>query len=529
MPMHLHMHINSKDRTAVASNPGAPDSDVTISPADLEGMEICHHVETLDEKQRLRKLDWGLIPWLSLLYLLAFLTRTNIGNAKLAGFTTAIHLDSSGEQYNLALALFFISYSLFEPVSNVLLKMLKPNHYLTLLMVLCGIITISTGFVSNAGGLFAARFCLGVVQAGVFPGVNYILSCWYRRSELGFRSAIFFSAAAISGSFGGLLAYGLQQMDGIAGRGGWSWIFIIEGIIVVVIGVVSWWMVFNFPEDYANKQNSKRARLIRCVEETSHRRDSVPADTPPERPFSQTLKLSLTDWKTWTGIMIYGGAAGPLFAFSLFLPSIIADMGTYSPTTAQLLTIPPYVVGCIATLIVALIADRTAQRGLCSIFTCLFAILGFFLLLFGKNVAMKYTGTFLAAIGIYPCIPNAVAWSSNNIIDPGKRGLSLGFVIGLGNLAGVVNCFVYRQKDKPDYKMGHGVVLGFLIVLLLGGSCLQHFLLVRENQKKREHLAYIADREKNGTQEELKKIEEEDKKRREDGNEDSDDNFVYVE
>lgn len=515
------MHVNSVDRTKEP----AP----TVEAADLEGMELCHHVETLDAKKQLRKLDWSLIPWLSLLYLLAFLTRTNIGNAKLAGLATALDLDASGEQYNLALAVFFISYALFEPVSNVLLKMLKPNHYLTLLMVLCGVITIGTGFVRNAGGLYAARFCLGIVQAGVFPGVNYILSCWYRRSELGFRSAIFFSAAAISGSFGGLLAYGLQQMDGIANRGGWSWIFIIEGIIVVIIGALSWWMVFNFPEDYANKPNSKRAKLIRCVEENTHKKDAPPADTPPVRPFSETLKLSLTDWKTYAGIMIYGGAAGPLFAFSLFLPSIIADMGTYSPTTSQLLTIPPYVTGCIATLLIALVADKTTQRGLCSIFTSLFAILGFFLLLFGHNVAMKYTGTFLAAIGIYPCIPNAVAWSSNNILDPGKRGLSLGFVIGIGNLAGVVNCFVYRSKDKPNYKLGHAVVLGFLIVLLLGGSILQHFLLIRENRKKREHLAMLADREKNGTPEENQRIEEEEKKRREDGNEDSDDNFVYVE
>ncbi|KAF3911174.1 hypothetical protein AA313_de0209198 [Arthrobotrys entomopaga] len=518
--MHLHMHINSKDRS--------PSPEHRLD-ADLEGMEICRHVKTLDSEQQLRKLDWGLIPWLSLLYLLAFLTRTNIGNAKLAGLNTAIGLDPEGEQYNLALAVFFISYALFEPASNVLLKLLKPNHYLTLLMVLCGGITIATGFVKSAGGLYAARFCLGIVQAGVFPGVNYILSCWYRRSELGFRSAIFFSAAAISGSFGGLLAYGLQQMDGIGNRGGWSWIFIIEGIIVVIIGVLSWWMVFNFPDDYTNKPNSKRAKLIRCVEESSHQKDAPPKDAHPVRPFSETLRLSLTDWKTYTGIMIYGGAAGPLFAFSLFLPSIIADMGTYSAATSQLLTIPPYVVGCIATLLIALAADKTAQRGLFSIFTSLFAILGFFLLLFGKNVAMKYTGTFLAAIGIYPCIPNAVAWSSNNILDPGKRGLSLGFVIGIGNLAGLVNCFVYRTKDKPNYKLGHGVVLGFLIVLLFGGSVLQHILLIRENRRKKEHLQMIAEREKKGTPEENRRLEEDERKRREEGNEDSDDNFVYVE
>src|SRR5208282_3329438 len=105
------------------------------------------------------------------------------------------------------------------------------------------------GFVFNWSGLMAARFFLGVAEAGLFPGVNYYLSCWYKRNELAVRAAIFFSATALSGSFGGLLAAATQDLDGKGGKPGWAWIFIIEGIMTVSVGIASFWMVHDFPDE----------------------------------------------------------------------------------------------------------------------------------------------------------------------------------------------------------------------------------------------------------------------------------------
>lgn len=123
--------------------------------------------------------------------------------------------------------MFFISYSFCDPITNAILKRSTPRTFFTGIMVLCGLIVTLTGLCRNRGGLLAARFFLGIAQAGLFPGVNYYLSCWYRSSEIGLRSATFFSAAALAGSFGGLLAAGIAEMDGIAGLSGWSWIFIL--------------------------------------------------------------------------------------------------------------------------------------------------------------------------------------------------------------------------------------------------------------------------------------------------------------
>ena len=138
----------------------------------------------------------------------------------------------SNGQYNAALSLFFVSYAGFEPITNILLKRLKPSIFIPAIMLLWGIVMTTMGLVHNASGLMAARFFLGVAEAGLFPGVAYYLSCWYKRSEFGIRSAIFFSAAALAGSFGGLLAAAIAKMDGIGGRPGWAWIFILVLLIV---------------------------------------------------------------------------------------------------------------------------------------------------------------------------------------------------------------------------------------------------------------------------------------------------------
>lgn len=169
-----------------------------------------------------------LIPWLMILYLCSFLDRTNIGNARILGLEDELNI--TGGQYNTALAVFFISYSLFEAPSNVLLKRFPPRFWISFIVIGFGSCCLAIGFVRNYGGLVAARFLLGVFEAGLFPGSQFYLSCWYRRNEFGVRSAIFSSAASAAGSFGGLLAAGIAQMDGIGGYSGWRWIFIVEGM-----------------------------------------------------------------------------------------------------------------------------------------------------------------------------------------------------------------------------------------------------------------------------------------------------------
>ena len=350
------------------------------------------------------------------------------------------------------------------------------------------------GLTYNFSGLAAARFFLGLAEAGLFPGVNYYLSCWYRRREFGVRAAIFFSAAALAGSFGGLLAYLLEKMEGLGGKGGWAWIFIIEGLATVLIGLVSFWMVHDFPDDATFLSDADRARVIRRLKFDQQ------SSAEHEQFKMQYFWAAVKDYKTWLLCIVYMGADGALYAFSLFLPTIISSLGTYSPVQSQLLTIPPYAAATVLTVVIGYVADRTKARGLCNIGVSFLGIIGFSMLLGAQSRASKslkhiirqltvlagvrYAGTFLGAMGIYPCIPNTISWGSNNIEGVYKRGVALGIFIGWGNLNGVVSSNIYLPSDAPAYRIGHGVVLAYLVLFLLGGSITQTIILRRENKKR---------------------------------------------
>ncbi|KAK5070538.1 hypothetical protein LTR64_000209 [Lithohypha guttulata] len=421
------------------------------------------------------KVDRWLIPWLCLLYLLSFLDRTNIGNARLAGMEA--DLGMTGHDYNNSLTIFFVSYALAEPVTNVLLKRLTPRVFFTGIILAWGLCMTLMGLVTNYAGLLACRWFLGLAEAGLFPGVNYYLSCWYKRSELGIRAATFFSAAALAGSFGGLLAAAIALMDGIGGRNGWAWIFIIEGLATMFVGCFCWWMTFNWPDTAGFLTPDERIRVRRRLAEDKQ-------SSTGEEYDKRHIIAALKDWKCWGYAFIYMGTLCPLYSFSLFLPTIIAGMG-YRGTQAQLLSVPPYAVAAALTIFVGFVADRTKCRGYCNMATVLIGITGFSMLLGSQNVKIQYAGTFLGAAGIYPAIPNSLTWCSNNIEGVYKRGVIIGIVVGWGNLNGVVSSNIYLRHERPRYWTGHGTVLAYQIFCLLGGTIFMHLMLRRENRLRR--------------------------------------------
>ncbi|KAK2750089.1 hypothetical protein FQN57_004581 [Myotisia sp. PD_48] len=451
----------------------------------------------LSEKERAEidrklvwKLDMKLIPWLTLLYLASFLDRTNIGNAKIEGLQEDLRMTNS--QYNAALTIFFVSYAVFEPLTNILLKRFRPSIFIPTIMVLWGICMTLMGVVNNYGGLMATRWFLGLTEAGLFPGVSYFLSCWYKRSEFGVRIALFFSAAAVAGSFGGLLAAAIAQMDTIGNRPGWAWIFILEGLATVLLGVISYWLVQDFPDEATFLSEDDRNRVLRRLALDKQ------SSAEHEEFKMEYVYAALKDWKTYLSALIFAGTVEPLYAFSLFLPTIIRDLvstpliiivfivrlTSYKSTTAQLLSVPPYAVAACLTIAVGFYADRTRHRGMSNVCVSVLAIIGFSMLLGADNARLRYAGTFLGAMGIYPTISNTVSWVGNNTEGVYKRGIAIGFVVGFGNLNGVVSSNIFRGKDAPNYYPGHGTILAYLVLFVFGGSLLQHILLRIENGKR---------------------------------------------
>jgi hypothetical protein len=273
-----------------------------------------------------------------------------------------------------------------------------------------------------------------------------------------------------------------------------------EGLATIFVGIASYWMVHDFPAEATFLTPDDRARVLRRL------RADEQASASHESFQMKYFWQAVTDWKTLCFAVIYMGADGALYgtistpfesnktrlthsfhyctAFSLFLPTIIQQLG-YTSTTANLLSVPPYAAAAVATVLIGYIADRTQQRGLCNIFASLFGIAGFSMLLGSGKPAIQYAGVFLGALGIYPCVANTISWTSNNVEGVYKRGVMIGCVIGWGNLNGVVSSNIYRARDKPRYFLGHGVVLAYMTLFLLGGSVVTRMLLVRENVKRR--------------------------------------------
>lgn len=265
-------------------------------------------------------------------------------------------------------------------------------------------------------------------------------------------------------------------MDGIGSRPGWAWIFILEGLLTILIGVVSFWLVQDFPDEAKFLSPDDRARVVRRLKLDQQ-------SSASHEDFQMTyFWQALADWKMWLGMAIYMGCDMPLYAFSLFLPTIVNGLGIAGGSTikTQLLSVPPYAAAAVLTVVIGFVADRTKSRGLCNILVSLMGIAGFSMLIGSSNAPVQYAGTFLGALGIYPCISNTITWMANNTEGVYKRGVVLGFVIGWGNLNGVVSSNIFF--DSPRFYQGHGVVLAYMIVFLLGGSTLMTLLLRRENR-----------------------------------------------
>ncbi|KAK1235573.1 hypothetical protein PQX77_001194 [Marasmius sp. AFHP31] len=193
------------------------------------------------------KLDIHILPPLALLWLANFIDRSNIGNARIAGLEADTHL--RGNQFNAILAVFYASYLLIELPSNWVLKRMGANRWLPLIVCAWGVVTTLTGLVHNFAGILAIRIFLGFCEGGLLPGIILYLSTIYKRHELQLRVGIFYASASLSGAFGGLLATAITKMDGVGGLSGWRWIFILEGIATVIIGVGS---AFFMPATFAS-------------------------------------------------------------------------------------------------------------------------------------------------------------------------------------------------------------------------------------------------------------------------------------
>ncbi|KAG2353815.1 MFS nicotinic acid transporter Tna1 [Suillus spraguei] len=440
------------------------------------------------EKKLWRKIDLRIMPILSLMYLLAFLDRSNIGNARLEGIMT--QLDLTGDRFNIALIMFIIPYCLFECPANLVLKVFRPSRWLpginlvwgwlcapfspdTLILLKKPISRTLMAFVKTYPQLVGVRICLGITEAGLFPGVVYYLTfgirdTCYNTEVIG----LFFGAATVAGAFSGLLAFGIGYMGGIGGLEAWSWIFMLEGLLTIVVAIIAFFVLVDFPSTAKFLTQEERAFV---VWKKKYDNSSVGED---ERFMTRHVWAALRDWQIWLHIFMYISIVVPLYGITLFLPTIINSFG-YNVPVSQLLTVPPYVAATLALLVFAHYSDKLKMR-------YPFILVGYTMCLIGFSINIS-----AAPVGVnYAAFPGVISWLGNNLSGQYKRGVGMAFEMSIGNFSGIIAASIYRLQDEPRFILGHAVELMFIGIGLIFLPILV-FIYKRINAQRdaAEHLA----------------------------------------
>uniref|UniRef100_A0A8H7K111 Major facilitator superfamily (MFS) profile domain-containing protein n=1 Tax=Bionectria ochroleuca TaxID=29856 RepID=A0A8H7K111_BIOOC len=413
------------------------------------------------ERRLLVKIDLHVVPFLCIMYLLAFLDRVNISNANVFGLSTELGLKKT--EFNAALVIFFVPYVLFEIPSNLLLKKLRPNVWLSINMFGFGLVTLLQGLVTNYSGLLAARFFLGVFETGMFPGAFYLIGMWYKRNEAQRRySFFFFNSTTLAGAFGGLLAAAIGKMDGLRGYKGWRWIFIIKGGVTVV------WLS---PEE--KEYVTTRLRIDQGQSSSGRDRKVTWKDV------GNVFK----DYKIILGGFMYFGLIVP--ALRVLCPWHHPGL-RLQPHPDAAAQCAPWAVAFVFSMAIAVCSDKLRHRFGFAVSAICVAIAGFAILIsVHDKTSVQYVGLFLVASGAYTAMPIIVCWFNMNLGGHHRRSIGSAWQIGFGNIGGIIASFSFTDAAKPRYIPGYSICIAFTILSMLSVVAYAAACVLQNRRKSR--------------------------------------------
>ncbi|KAI1192532.1 putative allantoate permease [Nemania serpens] len=448
---------------------GNPDHDVVESISTLPEADILLEEEVAKLR---RRIDLRVLPMLFLIYLVAFLDRANISNALTLRLPQELGL--TGQQPNIALAVFFVPYIIFEIPSNILLKRLSPRTWLSICIFGFGIVELGQGFVQSYSALLATRFLLGLFEAGIFPGSFYLISFWYKREEAQKRFTGYFSSVIVASAFGGLLASAIAGLDGVGGLSNWRWIFILEGIFTILVAVAAFFFVSDFPADATWLTEGEKHLVL--SNSYAH------AVASEDKVTGKDLAAFFRDPINYFGAVMYFSAVVPVYAFAYFTPTIIKTLG-FSVVQTQLHSVPPFAAAFGLCVLLAYLSDRTNLRLPFLLFSGALLIAGLAILMTTHgNFSAQYGGIFLVCMGAYTAAPIVICWYLMNLQGHVERSIGSGWLISFGNTGGILAPFTFLSNTAPYYRSGYAVCVG---VAALGiAATLGYTLLVLRRRSK---------------------------------------------
>ncbi|KAI6045724.1 MFS general substrate transporter [Pisolithus marmoratus] len=424
-----------------------------------------------------KKFDRWVLPMCTAMYLISLFDMNNIGNARVAGMQTALNI--SDNQYTMALTLTLVPYFTMELPSNLILKRVGPNRLLPAMVTMWGIVAAMQGFITSYTGLLLCRFFLGLTQGGVFPGIVLYLSSFYPRERLQTRITIFFASTSLTGAFSGLLAAVITKMDGIGGKPGWAWIFILEGLFTVVFGIFSFFILPRSPETVRFLSSEERYYVVSKLKSSKAISED---DTKDQFSWIEVVRAIRSPQVFMLCVVVFFGGA-LLFGLAFFEPTIVAGLG-YTSTRAQLMSVPPFMLAFLASMISAFVSDRYGCRGITVIFFAIWCIIGFSMFYATTSQHVRYASLFFSVTGAYASAPAEITWIANNSAPHFRRASGIAFVSVASNAGGILATWLLGSlSPAPNYTAATVTFIAMSIGIVVVSSLNLSYLL-RENRAK---------------------------------------------
>jgi len=441
--------------------------EIMLERSDVDSIQPQDEVQSVEEKRLVRKLDNRILPIACLLYLFAYLDRSNLGNARLQGLPADIlHGDKSGKQFDWINSAFFFSYIIFQVPATIVSKLFRPRLWMATAAFGWGLSStmMATGF--SFGGLMTARVFLGIFEAGFGPAIPLYFSFFYTKAEMGLRMAYWFGFAAVAGAFGGLIAFGVQHIHSSVQN--WRLLFIIEGIPPIVLAIFTAFLLPDRPESTSFLTEDERKIALRRMNRSSS--GDTGAVVNKEHIF-----MAFRDWRIYAGGIIYFGLNCALASISAFLPTIITTFGETN-ARAQLLTVPPYAVAAVLLVCFCSASDRLQSRGIFMAISNTIGGIGYLLLLtVHQNNHVRYFATFCITGGTYTTIGIIIAWYAHNLGSETKKATGIPMFMAIGQCGSVLGSHIFPSLEGPHYIKGFAIscaleFLGALFAIILSVS-----------------------------------------------------------
>jgi ACS family tartrate transporter-like MFS transporter len=408
---------------------------------------------SLLERRTIQKITLRLIPFLMLLYFVAFLDRINIGFAALTmnkeiGLTPGI--------FGLGAGIFFLGYFVFEVPSTVILHKVGARFWIGRVMITWGVVSIAMAFTRGPISFYVLRFLLGLAEAGFFPGIILYLGYWFPAGHRSAVTAMFMAAAPIAGLIGSPVSGALMQLNGLLGLRGWQWLFVLEGAPAFVLGLITFRFLTDRPADAAWLDADERDWLCSEIQREQ---------TDIKDPRSHSAWRTLADWKVLALSLAYFGTSAGLYTIGFWAPLIIKGLG-FSIFHVGLLVAIPNLIAVVGMILWSQNSDRTGERYWHAALACLIGAVGMVVAArAGSSATLAIAGLSLTAFGVSAAKPPL--WCLPTTFFAGTAAAaSIGLINSLGTLGGFVGPYIIGSTNgtSGDFTRGLYLVGGTLVV-----------------------------------------------------------------